>query len=253
MDGLSTSLLFALLAFLILLSGFFSSSETGMLSLNRYRLKHLVKNNHRGAVRASHLLHRPDRLIGVILIGNNFVNIMATLVADVLIVRLVGEWATVLLLPVLLTIVILIFAEVTPKTVAAVYPEKIAFPASIVLTPLLWLFMPFVFLINGICNGIARLLGLDTSRATLGDHLHPEELRTVVDEAGDLIPDQHQGMLLNVLDLEKATVEDILIPRNEVVGIDLEDSIEKIIDDIQNAEYTLIPVACCINATSPNF
>lgn len=213
-----------------------------MLSLNRYRLKHLVKNHHRGAVRASRLLHRPDRLIGVILIGNNFVNIMATLVADVIIVRLLGEWATVLLLPVILTIVILIFAEVTPKSVAAVYPEKIAFPASIILTPLLWLLMPFVFLINGICNGIARLLGLDTSRATLGDHLHPEELRTVVDEAGDLIPDQHQGMLLNVLDLEKATVEDILIPRNEIVGIDLEDSIEKIIDDIQNAEYTLIPV-----------
>ncbi len=242
MDGLSTSLLFGILASLICLSGFFSSSETGMLSLNRYRLKHLVKNHHRGAVRASRLLHRPDRLIGVILIGNNFVNIMATLVADVIIVRLLGEWATVLLLPVILTIVILIFAEVTPKSVAAVYPEKIAFPASIILTPLLWLLMPFVFLINGICNGIARLLGLDTSRATLGDHLHPEELRTVVDEAGDLIPDQHQGMLLNVLDLEKATVEDILIPRNEIVGIDLEDSIEKIIDDIQNAEYTLIPV-----------
>ncbi len=242
MDGLSTSLLFGILAFLILLSGFFSSSETGMLSLNRYRLKHLVKNKNRGAVRASKLLSRPDRLIGVILIGNNFVNIMATVVAGVLTARLIGEWATVWLLPIVLTIVILIFAEVTPKSVAAVYPEKVAFPASIVLMPLLFILLPVVWLINGISNGIARVFGLDTSASSLGDHLHPDELRTVVDEAGDLIPDQHQGMLLNVLDLEKASVEDILIPRNEIMGIDLEDDIDEIIDDIQNAEYTLIPV-----------
>ncbi len=242
MDGLSTSLLFGILAFLILLSGFFSSSETGMLSLNRYRLKHLVKNKNRGAVRASKLLSRPDRLIGVILIGNNFVNIMATVVAGVLTARLIGEWATVWLLPIVLTIVILIFAEVTPKSVAAVYPEKVAFPASIILMPLLFILLPVVWLINGISNGIARVFGLDTSASSLGDHLHPDELRTVVDEAGDLIPDQHQGMLLNVLDLEKASVEDILIPRNEIMGIDLEDDIDEIIDDIQNAEYTLIPV-----------
>ncbi|MFL0799060.1 MAG: CNNM domain-containing protein [Agarilytica sp.] len=242
MDGLSTSLLFGILAFLILLSGFFSSSETGMLSLNRYRLKHLVKNKNRGAIRAAKLLNRPDRLIGVILIGNNFVNIMATVVAGVLTARLIGEWATVWLLPIVLTVVILIFAEVTPKSVAAVYPEKVAFPASFALMPLLWLLLPVVWLINGISNGIARIFGLDTSASSLGDHLHPDELRTVVDEAGDLIPDQHQGMLLNVLDLEKATVEDILIPRNEIMGIDLEDDIDKIIDDIQNAEYTLIPV-----------
>lgn len=242
MDGPSTTLLFAILAFLILLSGFFSSAETGMLSLNRYRLKHLVKKKNRGAIRASKLLRRPDRLIGVILIGNNFVNIMATTVATALTTRIIGEWAIVWLLPAVLTFVILIFAEVTPKSVAAAYPEKVAFPASIILRPLLILLMPAVWVVNGISNGIARLFGLDTSKSSLGDHLHPEELRTVLDEAGDLIPDQHQGMLLNVLDLENASVEDILIPRNEIVGIDLEDDIDKIIDDIQNAEYTLIPV-----------
>ncbi len=242
MDGPSTTLLFAILAFLILLSGFFSSAETGMLSLNRYRLKHLVKKKNRGAIRASKLLRRPDRLIGVILIGNNFVNIMATTVATALTTRIIGEWAIVWLLPAVLTFVILIFAEVTPKSVAAAYPEKVAFPASIILRPLLLLLMPAVWVVNGISNGIARLFGLDTSKSSLGDHLHPEELRTVLDEAGDLIPDQHQGMLLNVLDLENASVEDILIPRNEIVGIDLEDDIDKIIDDIQNAEYTLIPV-----------
>ncbi len=213
-----------------------------MLSLNRYRLKHLVKKRNRGAVRASRLLERPDRLIGVILIGNNFVNILATVVAGVLTTRLIGEWATVWVLPIILTIVVLIFAEVTPKSVAAAYPERVAFPASIALTPLLWILLPLVWFINGISNGIARLFGLDTSSASLGEHLHPEELRTVVDEAGDLIPDQHQGMLLNVLDLEKATVEDILVPRNEVIGIDLEDDIGTIIDNIQNSEYTLMPV-----------
>lgn len=213
-----------------------------MLSLNRYRLKHLVKNKNRGAVQASKLLERTDRLIGVILIGNNFVNIMATIVAGVLTARLIGEWATVWLLPIALTIIFLIFAEVTPKSMAAVYPEKIAFPASYVLTPLLWVLRPVVWTVNCISNGIARLFGLDPSNSALTDHLRPEELRTVVNEAGDLIPDQHQGMLLNVLDLEKATVEDILIPRNEVLGIDLQDNIETIINVIQNTEYTRIPV-----------
>lgn len=214
-----------------------------MLSLNRYRLKHLVKKKHRGATRASKLLSRPDRLIGVILIGNNLVNIVATMVADVLAERFFGDGAlVVLLLPVVLTIIILVFAEVTPKTVAALYPEKIAFPASFVLQPLLLFLYPFVLTINTISNALARLMGMDTSATVMSDHLHPEELRTVVDEAGDLIPDQHQGMLLNVLDLEKATVEDILIPRNEVVGIDLEDDIDDIVELIQTTEYTRLPV-----------
>lgn len=213
-----------------------------MLSLNRYRLKHLVKGNNHGAIRSAKLLSRPDRLIGVILIGNNFVNIMATIVATVLTERLIGEWATVWLLPIGLTIIFLIFAEVTPKSVAAVYPEKVAFPASMILSPLLWFLQPLVAFINMFSNGIAKLFGLDTTKATLADHLHPEELKTVVNEAGDLIPDQHQGMLLNILELEDATVEDIMIPRNEILGIDLEDDIETIIDVIQNTEYTRIPV-----------
>lgn len=213
-----------------------------MFSLNRYRLKHLVKGKSHGAMRAAKLLSRPDRLIGVILIGNNFVNIMATIVAGALTERLIGEWATVWLLPIALTIIILIFAEVTPKSVAAAYPEKIAFPASYILIPLLWLLQPLVSMINFFSNGIAKIFGLDTTQTSLGDHLKPEELRTIVDEAGDLIPDQHQGMLLNILDLEDATVEDIMIPRNEILGIDLETDIETIIDVIQKTEYTRIPV-----------
>lgn len=242
MDGVSLNLLIGVLVGLICLSAFFSSSETSMLSLNRYRLRHLVKKRHKGAMRASQLLRRPDRLIGVILIGNNLVNIFATIVAGVITTRLFGEWATVAVLPFVLTIVILIFAEVTPKSVAAVYPERIAFVASMVLKPLLWALYPVVWVVNHISNGIAALFGLNTSGAKLTDHLHPEELRTVVDEAGDLIPDQHQGMLLNVLDLEKATVEDIMVPRNEVVGIDLEDDIPTILELIRHSEYTRLPV-----------
>lgn len=242
MDGVSTNLLIGVLVGLIALSAFFSGSETSMLSLNRYRLRHLVKKHHKSAIRAARLLRRPDRLIGVILIGNNLVNISATIVAGVITTHLFGEWATVTILPFALTIIILIFGEVTPKSVAAVYPERIAFFASLILQPLLWLLYPVVWVINHISNGIARLFGLDIANARPTDQLHPEELRTVVDEAGGLIPEQHQGMLLNVLDLEKATVEDIMVPRNEVVGIDLEDDIPTILEVVRNAEYTRLPV-----------
>jgi Mg2+/Co2+ transporter CorB len=242
LDGVSTHLLIGVLIALICLSAFFSSSETGMMSLNRYRLRHLVKKGHKGAIRASQLLRRPDRLIGVILIGNNLVNIFATIVAGVITTRLFGEWFTVAILPLALTLIILIFAEVTPKTIAAIYPERLAFFSSFVLRPLLWVLYPVVLTINHISNGIARLLGFNTTNANASDQLRPEELRTVVDEAGDLIPDQHQGMLLNVLDLEKATVEDIMVPRNEVVGIDLEDDIPTILNTIRSVEYTRLPV-----------
>jgi len=224
------------------MSAFFSSSETGMLTLNRYRLRHLVKKKHKGAIRASKLLAHPDRMIGVILIGNNLVNILATSIATVVTTQYFGEWATVAVLPLVLTLVFLVFAEVTPKSVAAYYPEKIAFPASAILLPLLFLLRPFVWFVNTISNAIARLLGMDPSKAHRVDHLHMEELRTVVDEAGELIPDQHQGMLLNVLDLEKATVEDIMVPRNEVEGIDLEDDINDILDVIRSTDYTRLPV-----------
>lgn len=244
MDALSTEVLFGLLVFLILLSGFFSSSETGMVSLNRYRLRHLVNNKHRGAMRASKLLERTDRLFGVILIGNNLVNIIATLIAGKVAARFFGDWefGNLVILPLVLTFAILIFAEVTPKSIAAVYPERIAFPASMILRPLLLILYPFVVTINAISNAISRVFGIDPSITRSAEHLKPEELRTVVDEAGELIPDQHQGMLLNVLDLEKSSVEDILVPRNEIVGIDLSAPMEDIFELIRTAEYTMLPV-----------
>jgi Mg2+/Co2+ transporter CorB len=241
LDDIPLQVLFIALAVLLVLSAFFSSSETGMLSLNRYRLRHLIKKHHKGAVRAGNLLERPDRLLGVILIGNNLVNIYATAIVTVIGARLYGD-AGVAIATTLLTIVVLVFAEVTPKTLAALYPEKVAFPATLILKPLLWIFYPVVWIINGFSNGLVRMLGADPTGKTGGDHLHPEELRTVVDEAGDLIPDQHQGMLLNVLDLEKASVEDIMIPRNEIIGIDLEHDMKETLELIRTTDYTRLPV-----------
>ena len=241
LDEVSLNWLFVALVVLIFLSAFFSSSETGMMSLNRYRLRHLAKTKHKGAMRASNLLKRPDRLIGVILIGNNLVNVFAAQLATVIAVRLYGD-PGIAIAGVILTIALLVFAEVTPKTIAALYPERIAFPVSVILRPLLILLYPFVVAVNGISNAILASLGINPSKTRLTDNLHPEELKTVVDEAGELIPDKHQGMLLNVLDLENASVEDIMIPRNEVVGIDLEDDIEKILSIIRNMEYTRLPV-----------
>jgi len=225
---------------LIFCSAFFSSSETGMMSLNRYRLKHLVKKKHRGARKASKLLERPDRLIGVILIGNNFVNILASAIATVIAVRLWGD-AGIAIATAALTVVILIFAEVSPKTMAALYPEKIAFPASYLLAPLLKLIYPLVWIINGITNTFLRMFGVNVT----GDnnhHLSTEELRTLVHEAGALLPQNNQNMLLGVLELSEVTVNDIMIPRNEVMGIDLDDDIDTIIERLSKTEHTRLPV-----------
>ncbi len=211
------------------------------MSLNRYRLRHLVKKKHKGAIRASRLLSRPDRLIGVILIGNNLVNSIAATIATVIGVRLYGDLG-VAVAPFVFTILVLIFAEVTPKTIAALRPESVAFPSSIILRPLLTGLYPAVWIINYVSNLLARVTGVNPDTDKVQVHLRPEELRTVVDEAGDLIPDQHQSMLLNILDLEKATVEDIMVPRNEVEGLDLEEDISELLKKIRNSDYTRLPV-----------
>ena len=240
MNEAPLGLLFAILAALILMSGFFSSSETGMMSLNRYRLKHLRKQRHRGAIRASKLLDRPDRLIGLILIGNNLVNIAASAIATVIAIRLYGD-AGIVIATILLTLVILIFAEITPKTFAALHPEKVAFPASLILWPLLKLLYPVVVGVNSITNVFLRLLGINPTD-NQDESVSSEELRTIVTEAGARIPQRHKGMLVNILDLEQVTVDDIMIPRNEVYGIDLDDSDQDIIQCLQSSSHTLLPV-----------
>lgn len=240
MDDIPLSILFSVLVFLIILSGFFSSSETGMMALNRYRLRHLAKHKHRGAMMASKLLSRPDRLIGVILIGNNFVNIAASAITTVIAIRLWGD-AGIAIATGVLTLVILVFSEVTPKTLAVIHPERIAFPASYVLRPLLFIFYPLVWLVNVIANQLLKLFGVHINDEN-ADHITQEELRTVVNEASLLIPQRHQNMLLGILDLEKVTVEDIMVPRNEISGIDLADDTNAIIEQIRTSQHTWLPV-----------
>ncbi len=240
MNDIPLSYLLTTLGILIIFSAFFSSAETGMMSLNRYRLKHLTQKGHSGAIRASKLLDRPDRLIGIILIGNNFVNIAASAIATVIAVRLWGD-AGIAIATGVLTLVILIFAEVTPKTIAALHPERIAFPASFLLRPLLWILYPAVWLVNGITNGLLRLFGIDP-QATQEHHLNAEELRTVVHESKQKLPQKRQGMLLNILDLEHVSVDHILIPRNEINGIDIEDDLKLIIEQLRACQHTRIPI-----------
>jgi len=233
-------ILFSFLAALILMSAFFSSSETSMMSLNRYRLKHLRKEKHKGAQRASEMLERPDRLIGLILIGNNLVNIAASAIATVIAIRLYGD-AGIVIATLALTLVILIFAEITPKTIAAMHPERIAFPASVILLPLMKVLYPIVLSVNSVTNSLLRLLGVDP-RNRQEEHVSKEELRTIVTEAAALIPQRHRGMLVNILDLEGVNVDDIMVPRNEVYGIDLDESDEEIMICIQRSTHTLLPV-----------
>tara|TARA_R110001599_G_scaffold91341_2_gene239939 strand:+ start:4027 stop:5328 length:1302 start_codon:yes stop_codon:yes gene_type:complete len=234
-----TTFLLISLAVLIVLSAFFSSSETSMMSLNRYRLKHLTKEGHRGARRASRLLERPDRLLGTILVGNNIVNILAASIATVLAVEFFGE-AGIAIATIGLTIIILIFGEITPKTLAAVRPELIAFPVSIILQVLQKILYPIVWVCSSISNVLLRLMGINLSANN--DQLSVEELRTVVREAGLGITRSRQNMLLGILDLEKMTVNDIMIPRNEAIGIDLEDSLPSINSQLRTCHHTRLPV-----------
>ncbi|WP_281556212.1 CNNM domain-containing protein [Thalassomonas sp. RHCl1] len=238
MDNISTEILFAILGLLIVFSAYFSSSETGMMALNRYRLRHLEKQNHKGAKRVSNLLARPDRLIGLILIGNNLVNIAASAIATIIGLRLLGD-VGVLAATVILTLVILIFAEVTPKTLAALYPEKIAFPSSLFLTLLLKLLYPLVIVVNSITNGFLMLLGISSEQREQHS-LSTEELRTVVNESGALIPERNQDMLVSILDLEKVHVEDIMIPRNELIGIDVNDDWKRIQKQLTQSNHTRV-------------
>ena len=239
MENISTQMLFITLGILILISAYFSGSETGMMSLNRYRLRHLEKEKHKGAKRVSKLLKRPDRLIGLILIGNNLVNIAAASIATIIGIRFFGDVYGMLVSTIVLTLVILIFAEVTPKTLAALYPEKIAFPSSIILSFLLKVLFPLVISVNWITNGILMLLGISSEQREQHS-LSSEELRTVVNESSALLHERDHSMLMSILDLEKVSVDDIMIPRSELVGIDVNDDWKKIQRQLTQANHTRV-------------
>lgn len=240
MNSLPLGYLLGFLAFLIICSAFFSSSETGLLSLNRYRLRHLQREGHKGAQYAGRLLNQPDRLLGTILVGNNVVNILAASIATLVAVELWGD-AGVAIATTGLTIILLIFGEITPKTFAALRPETVAFPASRLLAPLMLLLLPVVWLTSFISNGLLRILGINPKERS-PDTLSTEELRSVVREAGDDLPEQRQDMLLGILDLENVTVNDVMIPRNEIEGIDLNDELDQIVWQLRTTTHTRLPV-----------
>ena len=233
-------LIFSFLA-LIVASAYFSSSETAMMSLNKYRMNHLRRGQHAGATRASKLLEKPDKLIGVILIGNNFVNFLAASIASSITILILGEPAP-FTTAIVLTLVVLIFAEVTPKTIAALYPERIAYPSSIVLGVLLKVLYPIVWAVNFVSNTLVRTLGFHPQADSSDQQLSQEELRTVVHESESRLPKKRQGMLLNILDLEKVQVDQIMVPRNEVTGLDIEDAMEDVLEQIASAQHTRLPV-----------
>lgn len=240
MNATPLEIQFSALLVLIILSAFFSSSETAMMALNRYRLQHLVKTGHHGAKRAAKMLQRPDKLLGLILIGNNLVNNAAAALASLIAYNLYGDTA-VAFATLLLTLVMLVFAEVTPKTIAAYRPERVAFPASLVLKPLMLVMYPVVWMVNQVSGVLVRLFGINPGKAR-GDALSADELRTLMGMTSHRIPDKNQGMLLNILELEDVNVDHIMVPRNEIFGINLAESDESIIATLLESPYTRLPV-----------
>lgn len=240
MGNVQLWVLVAALIILLILSSFFSGSETGLISLNRYRLRHLARAGHRGALLAERLLKRPDRVIGIVLLGSTLANAFATAIATLIALRIGGNSA-VLVATILIALLLLIFGDLAPKTLAALHPEKLAFPAAFALTPLLRVFYPIVWIVNLLANGVLRLFGVLVNSPTIHS-MSQEELRSVVMEAGGLVPKRHQRMLLNILDLESITVEDIMVPRNEISGIDISADWDEIMAQLRTSQHTRLPV-----------
>ena len=239
-DDLPPGALISVLLLLLFLSAFFSGSETALMSLNRYQLRHKARQGHRGAQLAENLLKRPDRVLGLILLGNNLVNIMAASMVAIVAMKMGGQPA-VWLGSLIMTLIILIFAEAAPKTLAALHPERVAFPAALIYYPLLKITYPLVWLINVCSNGVLFLFGVRQGESEL-QSLTRDELRTVVREAGSRISSRYQQMLIGILDLEKVTVDDVMVPHNEIVGIDLDDDTSEIEKTIYESQHTRLPV-----------
>jgi len=232
--------LFGVLFGLLILSGFFSGSETGMMAANKIKLKNLSKKPHRGAKRALKLLHKPDLLLSTILIGNNFANILASAIVTIIMINYFG--GNVLLGSVILTLVILIFSEITPKTMAAIKPESFAIKSSLLLKVLLFVFKPLISITNLLSSGVLKLFKLNAKDANDNDNLNTQELKTLLDESGDLIPKQYRGMLSSILGMEELVVEDIMTPTSEIIGLNLNDGYESNKKIIESTEYTRLPV-----------
>jgi len=235
LEQVSTGTIIFILIVMIIISAYFSASETGMMTLNRYRLRHLAKQGNRGALRVEKLLQRPARLISLVLVGNNLVNILASSLATILGMRLYGDIGVAIATG-LLTFLILVFSEVMPKTIAALYPEKTAFLSSFLLIPLQKIMMPMLCFLSGTTHLLMRLFGIKESIHHI-DQLSKEELRSIVNESHSQISRRHQNMLISVLDLEKVSVNDIMVPRSEIVGIDVNSDWKSIMRQLTHSPH----------------
>ena len=242
MDDIPLSALIGALIFLVFLSAFFSAAEISLVTLNRYRLRHQTEAGNRGARLAAKLLERPDRLIGVILLGSNSINALFSALTTVTVIRVWGQKeSTIGIAAVIIALVVLILTDLAPKTLAALHPERIAYPSAYVLRPLLKISYPVVWFINILANSLLRLFGVNVqARAT--EKISADELKTLVMEAGVLMPETHQDMLVAILELEKLTVDDVMVPRGEIEGIDLDDEWEDIAAKLGTSRYTRLPV-----------
>ena len=243
MENISLHIMLIVLAVLLIMSGFFSLSETSMMAINRYRLKHLAKQGNRGAQLTLKLLEKTDRLLGVILLGNNLLNTASATLVAIIIANYFGNNELALLIgTICVTFAILLFSEITPKVIAAAYPEKIALAASYVLTPLLKIFYPIVWFVNLFVSALLFILRLKP-KADQDEHkISPEELKTLVLEAGHFIKKKHQTMLLNLVDLDTIIVDDVIVSRNQIEAIDLDASDELIHDQLLTCHHTRLPV-----------
>jgi Mg2+/Co2+ transporter CorB len=235
LENVSTTTLIIILCVMVLVSAWFAGSETGMMTLNRYKLRHQAKNGNRAARRVEKLLRRPDRLLSLVLIGNNLVNILASALATIVGMRIHGDEGVAIATGIL-TFVVLVFAEVLPKTVAALYPERVAFPSSLLLIPLQYIMLPLVWLLNTITRLLMRIAGIRADGA-INSALSKEELRTIVYESRSLMSRRNQDMLLSVLDLEKVSVDDIMVPRNEIVGININDDWKSVVRQLSHSPH----------------
>ena len=243
MEDIPIGLLLAALLILLVASGFFSAAETSMMTLNRYRLKHLVKSGNRGARLTAQLLEKTDKLLGVVLLGNNLLNAASAALVTIITIRLFGGSELMLTVGTLaVTFLILVFSEITPKVLGATYPERIAFPAGYVLAPLLKVFYPVIWFVNLFVSALLRLLRLKPSPGNMAITLSIEELRTLVLEAGHYIPQKHQNILLNLLGLGTITVEDVMTPRSQIEAVDIEMPIEDIRGQLSTSHHTRVPI-----------
>ena len=243
MESLSITTLFALLGGLLFLSACFSASETAMMAINRYRLKHAAESGHRGAKMTQALLDRTDKLLGVILLGNNLVNIAAATLSTIISIRLFGDSDVALSVATLiLTFLILVFSEVTPKVLGSSYPERIAYPAAYLLTPMLKLAYPIVWFVNLFVQGILRSLRIKPPEPGQGTSLGLEELRTIVLESSGRLPREHHRILMNLLELEDITVDDVMTPRSQIEAVDLSDEPERLRQQLSTSHHTRLIV-----------